>query len=191
LAKRTQISTHTQMYQVVLMTLTMIRGEFGLDVFLDHSSVGGWLTAGMAHEMGVPAIVGPRSIDPASRGMIEWARTGAEGFRGLAAGYQAGGMDMVGFNTDSPVIPQEQLSVNAAMGVRYGMDDSGGAAVRGLTIVPARAAGIDDIVGSIEAGKHADILVTTGHPADPRTSMERVFIEGRVVYDAERDGRRW
>ncbi len=191
LAKRTQVSTHTQMYQVVLMTLTMIRGEFELDVYLDHSSIGGWLAAEMARDMGVPAIVGPRSVDPATRGMIEWARNGHEGFRGLAAGYQERGMTEIGFNTDSPVIAQEQLHVNAAMAVRYGMNEVGLESVRGLTIVPARAAGIDHLVGSLEVGKQADILVTTGHPADPRTSMERVYIEGRVVYDAERDGRQW
>ncbi len=191
LAKRTQVSTHTQVYQVVLMTLTMIRGEFGLDVYTDHSEIGGWLTGALAHEMGVPAIIGPRSIDPNSRGMINWARNKHEGMRGLAAGYQAAGHDMIGFNTDSPVIPEEELSVQSAMGVRYGLDESRAEALRGLTIVPARASGIADRVGSLEPGKHADILVTTGHPTDPRTSMELVFIEGRRVYDAERDGRRW
>ena len=43
----------------------------------------------------------------------------------------------------------------------------------------------------VEEASAADILVTTGHPVDPRTSMEMVFIEGRRVYDAQRDGRRW
>jgi len=191
LAKRTQVSTHTQVYQVVLMTITMIRMHFGLDVYLDHSTIGGWLAGPLAKEQGVPAICGPRSVDAPSRGFIEWARNKHEGFRGIAAGYQGGGVEMIGFNTDAPVIAQEQLSVQAAMGVRYGLDDQGLAAVRGLTIVPARAAGIDGRVGSLEPGKDADVLVTTGHPADPRTAMDMVFIEGRRVYDAERDGRRW
>ena len=191
LAKRAQVSTHTQMYQVVLMTLTMVRGEFGLDVFLDHSTIGGWLAGAMAHSMGVPAIVGPRSIDPSSRRMLSWSRNKHEGMRGIAAGYQAAGHDMVGFNTDSPVIPQEELPLQAVMAVRYGFDDERAQAVRGLTIVPARAAGIDHRVGSLEPGKDADVLVTTGHPADPRTSTEIVFLEGRRVYDAQRDGRRW
>ena len=185
------ISTHTQLYQVVLMTLTMVRGEFGLPVFLDHSTIGGWLTGAMAKEMGVPAIVGPRSVDTNVRGMINWARNKHEGMRGVAAGYQERGMSEVGFNTDSPVIAQEELSVNAAMGARYGMKDDALEIVRGLTIVPARAAKIDDQVGSIEVGKDADLLIVTGHPADPRTSMESVYVDGRLVYDAERDGRRW
>jgi imidazolonepropionase-like amidohydrolase len=123
--------------------------------------------------------------------MINWARNKHEGVRGIAAGYQERGVEMVGFNTDSPVIPQEELQLQAAMGVRYGFDDSRMQALRGLTIVPARTMGIEDRVGSIEPGKQADILVTDGTPVDPRTSVATVFIEGRRVYDADEDGRRW
>jgi len=186
------ISTHTQMYQVVLMTLTMVARDFGLPVFLDHSTIGGWLTGGLAAELGVPAIVGPRSIDPNwSRGMINWTRNKHEGTRGIAAGYQERGLELVGFNTDSPVIAQEDLLINSAMGVRYGLDDRNMAALRGLTIVPAIASKQADRLGSLEVGKDADILVADGYPPDPRTTFSIVFVNGRRAYDMERDGRRW
>ncbi len=191
LAGEIVISTHTQIYQVVLMTLTMVAQDLKLPVILDHSTIGGWLLGAMAEELHVPAIVGPRSVDPPQRGMIEWAHHGYEGFRGIAAGYQERGTTMIGFNTDAPVIPQEELSVNAAMAARYGFKDEHNDVMRGLTIVPAMAARIDHLVGSLEVGKEADILVTTGHPADPRTAMDMVFMDGKRVYDAERDGRRW
>ncbi|HSS72143.1 MAG TPA: hypothetical protein VLK53_01125, partial [Gaiellaceae bacterium] len=45
LEKKTQVSTHTQMYQVVLMTLTMVRKELGLDVYIDHGEFAGMRTA--------------------------------------------------------------------------------------------------------------------------------------------------
>ncbi len=186
------ISVHTQVYQVVLMTLTMIAGEFHLKVFTDHSEIGGWLTGKLAAELGVPAIVGPRSVDHVyNRGFIEWARNKHEGVRGLAAGYQSLGLTEIGFNTDSPFVPLEELLVQATMGVRYGLDDSGLAALRGLTIVPARAARIDERVGSLEPGKDADVLVCDGYPVDPRTAIDIVFVNGRRAYDAEREGRRW
>lgn len=185
------ISTHTQLYQVVLMTLTMVAAELQLPVFLDHSTVGGWLTGGLAQELGVPAIVGPRSVDTTARGMIDWARNKHEGMRGVAAGYQERGLDMIGFNTDAGIIPQEELLVQGAMGVRYGFDESAMQMVRGLTIVPAKTARIDERLGSLEAGKDADILISNGHPADPRTAIDIVFVNGRRAYDAERDGRRW
>ena len=186
------ISVHTQVYQVVLMTITMIAGEFGLPVFTDHSEIGGWLAAPEAVKHGVPAIIGPRTHDHNyQRGFIAWARNKHEGVRGLAAGWQELGQKDLGFNTDSPFVPEEELPVQATMGVRYGLDDSGLAALRGLTIVPARAAKIDDEVGSLERGKDADILVCDGYPVDPRTTVRMVFVDGRRAYDAERDGRRW
>jgi imidazolonepropionase-like amidohydrolase len=192
LARKIAISVHTQVYQVVLMTITMLAGEFDLPVFTDHSEIGGWLAAPIAEKYHVPAIVGPRTHDHVyNRGFIAWARNKHEGVRGLAAGWQELGQTQIGFNTDSPIVPEEELQVQAAMGVRYGMDDSGMASLRGLTIVPARAAKMDDRVGSLEAGKDADVLVTDGTPVDPRTTIYVMFVNGRRAYDAERDGRRW
>ena len=106
---------------------------------------------------------------------------------GMAAEYQKRGHTRIGFNTDSPVIPQETLQLQAGMAVRYGFDDTALDTVRGLTIVPAQTAGIDARVGSLEAGKDADVLVLTGHPADPRTSVLRVYIEGALAYDAQEE----
>ncbi|MFT5289453.1 MAG: imidazolonepropionase-like amidohydrolase [Planctomycetota bacterium] len=185
------IATHTQMYQVVLTTITMIARDFQLPVFLDHSTIGGWLTGELCVEYDVPAIVGPRVLDTLSRRMIAWARNGHEGMRGVAAGYQERGLENVGFNTDSPVIAQEELHVQATMGVRYGLRDDQLQALRGLTIVPAMAAHIDSRVGSLEPGKDADILVCTGYPVDPRVASDLVFVNGACVYDAAQDGRIW
>ena len=63
--------------------------------------------------------------------------------------------------------------------------------VRGLTIVPATTAGIANRVGSLEVGKDADFVILSGDPADPRTSVSRVFINGKRVYDTAKDKRRF
>ena len=110
---------------------------------------------------------------------------------GSAWGFMEYGMDEVGFNTDAPVVPQESLHLQAAMGVRYGLANDRAQGLRGLTIVPARTAGIADRVGSLEVGKDADILVSNGDPLDPRTSFSAVWVNGEAVYDAARDGRAW
>jgi len=47
------------------------------------------------------------------------------------------------------------------MAVRLGLPWE--AAVRGLTIVPARQIGLDDRVGSLAPGKDADFFVTRGN----------------------------
>ena len=143
----------------------------------------------------MPAILGPRGIVPHTwveyreNMMVENDTDGA--VLGIAAEYQKAGHRMIGFNTDSPVVPQQELPLQAAMAVRYGFDTSRAQHVRGLTTVPAVAAGIDDRVGSIEVGKDADLIITSGDPADPRTTVSLVLIEGQRVYDIKQEKRRW
>ncbi|MBL8863701.1 MAG: amidohydrolase family protein [Planctomycetes bacterium] len=189
--KDTQISTHTQIFQVVLSTLTMVRKELGLDVYIDHGEMAGYKLAPLAQELGVNAILGPRVIEVPTRQFINWTGSNPEAILGIAAEYQKGGLKRIGFNTDSPVIPQEELFLQASTGARYGFDDSNVDTVRGLTIVPAITAGIADKVGSIEPGKEADLLILTGDPIDPRTSVEKVLIEGQRVYDTASMKRRY
>ncbi|HKX46235.1 MAG TPA: amidohydrolase family protein, partial [Planctomycetota bacterium] len=185
-----QVSVHTQIYQVVLETIVTIKGEFGLDVFIDHGTFDGWKAGALAQEMGVSAIVGPRNIAAPNAGITRWVGDNPERMQGMAAGYQSQGHKRIGFNTDSPVIPEEELQLQAGIAVRYGFDDSQLDTVRGLTIVPALTAGLGDRVGSIEVGKDADLVVISGHPADPRSAVERVLVDGHVRYDA-REKRLW
>jgi len=180
--KKAQVSAHTQIYQVVLESLVMVTEEFGLDLYIDHGTIGAWKLGGMAQELGVPAMLGPRNVDAPSRGFLSWAQNMQyEGFRGVAAGYQQMGHRMIGFNTDAPVIQDTEFTMQAAMAVHFGLDDSEQEAVRGLTLNPAKAAGIDHLVGSLEVGKQADVVVISGHPADPRSRIHKVLIEGRHI----------
>jgi imidazolonepropionase-like amidohydrolase len=194
-AKRTQVSTHTQIYQVVLATVTMVREELGLDVYIDHGSFDGWRVAKKAWQMGVPAILGPRVI---SVNMFTEYRPGMwiindnDGrIYGMAERFQSEGHELLGFNTDSPVVPEHELPLQAAMAVRYGFDNSHVEHVRGVTIVPATVAHIADRVGSLEPGKDADFIVCDGDPTDPRTTISITFVEGERVYDDATEVRRW
>jgi imidazolonepropionase-like amidohydrolase len=60
--------------------------------------------------------------------------------------------------------------------------------LRALTIHPARSFGLDSRLGSLEAGKDADLAVFSGDPLDPRSRVELVWIEGQVQYDRAADG---
>jgi len=190
-ARRTQISTHTQIFQVVLMTLTMVHDEMDLPVYIDHGTFDGWRTGKLAQERGIFAIIGPRQIDTPAPAYVRWSGSNPERIQGCAAGYQAAGHTRVGFNTDSPGFPQEELMLQAAMGVRYGFDGSEMDHVRGITIIPAMASGLDEQLGSIEVGKVADMIVVTGDPADPRNSIELVWQNGKKVYDTKVNTRRF
>jgi imidazolonepropionase-like amidohydrolase len=190
LAKKTQISTHTQMFQVVLMTITMLRMEFGFDVYIDHGEMAGYKAAPLAIKEGVHAVIG-REIEIPTRQFIQWTGSNPEAVLGIAAQYQKAGMKNIGFNTDAPVVPEEELAVQATTAAHYGFDGSHCETIRGLTIAPALTAGIANRVGSLEVGKDADVLVIRGDVADPRSAIDAVYIEGRKVYDTAKEKRRW
>ena len=50
---------------------------------------------------------------------------------------------------------------------------------------------IDKRVGSLEVGKDADIVVTTGPIIDPRCYVTQVLIDGKFAYDIKKDRRRF
>jgi hypothetical protein len=64
--------------------------------------------------------------------------------------------------------------------VKFGLPRE--AALRALTIVPAEIIGIEKRVGSIEAGKDADLLLFSGDPLSPQSRLQQVFINGRSVF---------
>jgi len=78
--------------------------------------------------------------------------------------------------TDAPVIPQKYLPLCAGLAVKAGMDPYD--ALRAITIHPAEHIGVADRVGSLEAGKDADIVITDGSPFEVSTEVKAVFIDG-------------
>jgi imidazolonepropionase-like amidohydrolase len=54
-------------------------------------------------------------------------------------------------------------------------------ALKAVTIYPAQAFGVDKEVGSIEAGKMANLVVTDGDVLEFRTKVKHMFIAGRQV----------
>jgi imidazolonepropionase-like amidohydrolase len=61
------------------------------------------------------------------------------------------------------------------------------AALRSITIVPAQILGMDGLAGSLEKGKLANFVVLDKEPFDFPGKVEFVFIEGKPVYDREKD----
>ena len=56
-------------------------------------------------------------------------------------------------------------------------------ALEALTITPAQWVGIDSEVGSLDIGKKANFLVLDGEPFGSTTSIQRVFVEGKQIYE--------
>ncbi|WP_263835759.1 amidohydrolase family protein [Salinibacter sp.] len=51
-------------------------------------------------------------------------------------------------------------------------------ALRAITTTPARIFGVEDEVGTIEAGKRANLFVADGDPLQPATDVQHLFIDG-------------
>lgn len=95
---------------------------------------------------------------------------------------------LVTLHSDFPFFAQ-RLHTEAAKLVRYGgisEDD----ALKTITLSAARLIGVDRWVGSLEAGKHADIAVYDRHPFDSFARVEMTFVDGKLVFDRDRD-RAW
>jgi imidazolonepropionase-like amidohydrolase len=74
------------------------------------------------------------------------------------------------------------LTYEAGMAVAFGLPLD--RALEALTIDAARLLGVDDRLGSIEEGKMANLLITTGNPVEYTSQVETMFIRGeRVPWD--------
>jgi imidazolonepropionase-like amidohydrolase len=88
-----------------------------------------------------------------------------------------------GWVTPASGSPGADLLEIAAFAVRNGMDVE--AALRSVTIDAAGIIGMEHRVGSLEAGKDADLLILRGHPLLTHSVPEAVFIDGQVVYQRD------
>ena len=174
------VVVHTQGAALIQSTLRILYDEMALWVVIDHGTFDGFKLAGEVSKRGVMVMNGPRQFDfDFNEGR----------FNGNASEWEKGGVKEVGINTDAPVIPQEELFFQAAMAVRLGLDPH--VALRGLTMSPAKAVGIDDRLGSIEKGKDADLVVWTGDPFDIRNYVTLVLVNGKIHYDTRKEPRRF
>jgi hypothetical protein len=68
------------------------------------------------------------------------------------------------------------------VGTMVGAGLDRGAAIKAMTLEPAKLMGVDDRVGSIEVGKDANFLIVNGDPFETATEIEAVIIHGDVVH---------
>jgi len=179
-AKRCPVIVHTAQVQGVQASMRILHDEMGLDVIITHGDFLGFRGAEPLAERNMKVNIGPRTYweDPETGRLV-----------GQAAEWWRRGTKDLSLNTDAPVVPQEELSLQVAMAVRYGLPAA--YALTAVTIAPARQIGLADRIGSIDPGKDADFSCFPGDPFDPRHGAVRVWVEGRVAYDPAVEGRRF
>jgi imidazolonepropionase-like amidohydrolase len=87
---------------------------------------------------------------------------------------------MVSISDMSENTKQRNLSFNAGTAATYGLTKE--EALSTITLNSAKILGIDDVTGSIEIGKDANIVISEGDILDMRgNQITKAFIQGRDV----------
>ncbi|MDQ2086217.1 amidohydrolase [Herbivorax sp. ANBcel31] len=155
-----------------ILTAIRIAREFDVDLTIEHCTEGHLITDILCEE-GVGTIIGP-SISDRSKVELRNLTIKTPGILSKAG-------IKVAIMTDHPCTPVQYLTVCAAMAVREGMDEE--EALKAITINAALLNGIEDRVGSIEAGKDGDITIFDGHPFEFKSKTMATIINGKVVYE--------
>lgn len=131
----------------------------------------GWRVADKIAEAGIPCLVGPVLSTP-TRGSDRfdkpYANPGLMHKAGVKVAIRTGETENV-----------RNLPFNAGFAAAYGMGRE--EALRAVTIAPAEIFGISDLVGSLEVGKKANVIVTDGDPFEAQTKINHVFIDGYKI----------
>jgi imidazolonepropionase-like amidohydrolase len=163
-----------------IATAMRMAREFGYDLVIDHGTEA-HLLADQIAAASIPVIIGPLFT---SRSKVELRnRSLANPGRLAAAGVT------IAITTDHPVVPINFLIHQATLAVKEGLDPV--TALRSVTINPARIIGCADRIGSLSAGKDADVMIWSGDPLDVMSRAERAYLNGREIYHydyARREG---
>jgi imidazolonepropionase-like amidohydrolase len=140
-----------------------------------------WMMADRLAAARVPVLTGAMNNIPGGFSTLGQRQENAALLRkaGVAVALigNAGGGDEEAFNV-------RNLKQEAGNAVAYGMtwDD----ALRAVTLAPAEIFGVSDRVGSLQAGREANVVVWSGDPFEFTTRVEHVFVRGREYTEKTR-----
>lgn len=148
--------------------------DYGLDLVI-RSGIEAWMVADDLVAAGVPVILKPLTNSPTG-----FARLGARFDN--ATRLDEAGVDVI--LTTFKTHRASDLPWEAGNAIRAGLDPH--AALRSVTLTPARVFGIADTRGSLEAGKVANVVIWSGDPFELSSRAEVVIIRGQVMPETSR-----
>lgn len=146
-----------------------LAGEYDLDLII-RGGAEAWRVADDLADAGVPVILDPLLNLPVSFEALGATLENAARLHaaGVAVALSTGGSHNA-----------RKLKQAAGVAVANGLPWIDG--LRAITLSPARMFGLDDRLGTLEAGKLADVVIWNGDPLEVTTTVEQVFIAGRPV----------
>lgn len=158
-----------------IMTALRIAEEFGLNMTIEHCTEGHLIADELARKNRI-VILGPFTGFPHKNEVIHQDES--------AAGILERAGVKVALMTDLPGMHEENLVVCAGICHRKGMSEEG--ALKAITIQAAQAIGLGGRLGSLEAGKDADVAIFDKNPVkylDAKCIC--TIIDGRVVHQRQ------
>lgn len=174
-----EILVHMHCYRADEMaTVLDMADEFGYHVSAFHHGVEAYKVAGLLAENGVCGAL-----------WADWWGFKAEAYDGIQENIAivdqpAGSCAIVHSDSAEGIQRLNQEAAKAlTRGQLAGMDIPPERAIRWITSNPARAMGILDQTGTLEAGKMADVVLWNGNPFSVYAKADLVFIDGALIYD--------
>lgn len=172
------IDAHWHCYRGDEMVTAMdIAEEFGFTIATFEHAVEGYKIRDYLKESGTCALM-----------WSDWWGFKLEAFDGILENiglvHESGACAVI--HSDNAQIIQF-LNLDAAKALHAaneaGISISKAEAVAWFTLNAARSIGIDEVTGSLEEGKAADVVIWSGDPFSIYTKTEKVFVDGALLFD--------
>jgi imidazolonepropionase-like amidohydrolase len=130
-----------------------------------------WRVAGKLAGARIPVIVGALNNIPLSFAMLGARQENA------ALLQQAGAPVIINGGADA--FNARNVRFEAGVAVAFGLPWD--AALRAVTLAPAEMFGVADRIGTLQAGRDANVVIWSGDPFEPLTKAEAVYVRGQIV----------
>jgi imidazolonepropionase-like amidohydrolase len=155
-----------------IMTVLRLADEFGFEVVVQHGTEAYKVAGELARRKVPVSLTIPDS--PGGKPEVD------DLIEQNAAILEKAGVP-IAVNTDDFITESRFLLRTASLAVRGGLSET--AALRALTLNPARMLHLDDRLGTLEPGKDADFVVLSGPPFSVYTQVLQTYVDGRKRYD--------
>lgn len=173
-----EILVHNHCYRADEMSVMLeIAEEFGYKVTAFHHGVEAYKIADLLRENDTCAAI-----------WADWYGFKMEAFDGIrenAAILDRADACTIMHSDDDMGIQRLNLESAKVIGAaaRVGIDIPPERAIRWISYNAAKALGIEDVTGTLEVGKMADVTVWDGSPFSVYSTAQKVYIDGALAYD--------
>ncbi len=177
-----EILVHNHCYRADEMSVMLdVAKEFGYKVTAFHHAVEAYKIGDLLAE-----------ADTCAAMWADWWGFKMEAYDGIrenAALVDKAGACAIIHSDDSLGIQRLNQETAKVMGAaaRVGVEIPAERAIQWITRNAAKSLGIDDVTGTLEAGKMADVVVWNGNPFSVYSKAERVYIDGALAYERGND----